>query len=741
MKILLFLDQSLNSNKVWLKRFFRLRLSVFFIFLFCFFYSNLTQAQNSRAIANAKYEYNKAEQAYNQNNYTLCLEHLQKSESYRGNNILIQYLRCKSRFAMNDLAGTEMEIEKFYKMAPNNIATDARFMEIVEIERSIDDKKNAEFNLYSSASKANDIDMLKQYTVRYTHGKYLKKAQSQIAYIQDKTLLSSIKNSGSVVALENYIELNPNGSRIDSVTKAYNEMEQALHEECMSDPSSAILLVYLNDFKIGKHRDEIELKLLDVKEYELYQKTKVGNSIYHQKAYLLTYPNGKYKNDVQENLETSLIESARQQYQLEQYAQTNRYCEDYLIYFQEGKYKQEVLDILLESYYQEGAFWNNAKNWPQAFAAYYSYFKQFPKGNHSYSSKSYMQSSSKKYSKDHYIKLIDRLTVAEALFFDNDMNAGMENFKISLLDNSISYDQRVKSLYNVSKLEVKSEKDRNGMKEIAALAIKLNPDQPAIIEASGEIYYKIGDLENAKMSFSKSFKSDPTLMRSCYRICQIDMKLMAFESLFKDANNAIRQFPEDGTAYGYLGRSKFHMGKYDESLKDYQKGISYASDAENESIKNWLLNWKATTYFEQNEYDQADKILKSILTTSPDDPFTLKTYSYQLAVRNERLGEAMVMIKKAIEENGTNAHFYDTYAFVLYKNDRYQDALLNIDLAIKISVLNHEIIDGMILEHKGDILFKMDDQTDALSYWRKAQKAGGGSRLLAKKISDAKLYE
>ena len=47
----------------------------------------------------------------------------------------------------------------------------------------------------------------------------------------------------------------------------------------------------------------------------------------------------------------------------------------------------------------------------------------------------------------------------------------------------------------------------------------------------------------------------------------------------------------------------------------------------------------------------------------------------------------------------------------------------------------------IILEHHGDILFKLGDKENAYQSWLKAISIGSGSEFLQKKIADKKLYE
>ena len=46
-----------------------------------------------------------------------------------------------------------------------------------------------------------------------------------------------------------------------------------------------------------------------------------------------------------------------------------------------------------------------------------------------------------------------------------------------------------------------------------------------------------------------------------------------------------------------------------------------------------------------------------------------------------------------------------------------------------------------MLEHYGDILYKLNDKAGALEQWRKAQLAGGASEQIDKKASEGKPVE
>ena len=48
---------------------------------------------------------------------------------------------------------------------------------------------------------------------------------------------------------------------------------------------------------------------------------------------------------------------------------------------------------------------------------------------------------------------------------------------------------------------------------------------------------------------------------------------------------------------------------------------------------------------------------------------------------------------------------------------------------------------AVIVEHYGDVLYKLDKKEEALSKWKEAQTAGQGTEFLEKKIAEKKLND
>ena len=99
--------------------------------------------------------------------------------------------------------------------------------------------------------------------------------------------------------------------------------------------------------------------------------------------------------------------------------------------------------------------------------------------------------------------------------------------------------------------------------------------------------------------------------------------------------------------------------------------------------------------------------------------------------------QAEKMAKLAVELDPYNQNNLDTYAWVLYKLNKYDKALEWIEKAYN----NGGKESGVVLEHYGDILYQLGSKDKALDFWKQALEKEDYSDLLNKKVDDQKLYE
>lgn len=138
----------------------------------------------------------------------------------------------------------------------------------------------------------------------------------------------------------------------------------------------------------------------------------------------------------------------------------------------------------------------------------------------------------------------------------------------------------------------------------------------------------------------------------------------------------------------------------------------------------------AEAFYRLEEYTRSDSIFEVLIAEDPENYMVLNNYSYYLAERGEKLEQAREWSEKASRNNPDNATFLDTYAWVLYKMERYADAEKYILDALEKGGKN----DPEVNEHAADIQVALESFEVARSYYEKAIILGGEKERLVEKM-------
>ena len=86
---------------------------------------------------------------------------------------------------------------------------------------------------------------------------------------------------------------------------------------------------------------------------------------------------------------------------------------------------------------------------------------------------------------------------------------------------------------------------------------------------------------------------------------------------------------------------------------------------------------------EQKRYSESDDAYEKALEMTPNNLLILNNYSYYLSLREEKLDLAEKYIKRCIAREPNNNTYLDTYGWVLYKMGRVEEAIVQVEKALK----------------------------------------------------------
>ncbi|MDP8222240.1 MAG: tetratricopeptide repeat protein [Candidatus Lernaella stagnicola] len=128
-----------------------------------------------------------------------------------------------------------------------------------------------------------------------------------------------------------------------------------------------------------------------------------------------------------------------------------------------------------------------------------------------------------------------------------------------------------------------------------------------------------------------------------------------------------------------------------------------------------LLYSLAVLYERSGRWRDAVALMEKRLEDNPSDVDAMNFVGYTLADHNARLDRAEELLKRAVELRPYSGHIVDSYGWVLFKLERYDDAITFLKKALEL-----EPSEAVIAEHIGDAYFAKGDKAKAREYWEKA---------------------
>jgi tetratricopeptide (TPR) repeat protein len=128
-------------------------------------------------------------------------------------------------------------------------------------------------------------------------------------------------------------------------------------------------------------------------------------------------------------------------------------------------------------------------------------------------------------------------------------------------------------------------------------------------------------------------------------------------------------------------------------------------------------------------WKQAETDLRKALSLRPNEPSVLNYLGYSLVDRNERLPEALKLIKEAVDLRPTDGFIVDSLGWAYFRLGDYKNAQTTLERAVEL-----EPSDAEINNHLGDAYWQGGRREEARLQWRRALDMKPAAEL-AKTIS------
>lgn len=269
--------------------------------------------------------------------------------------------------------------------------------------------------------------------------------------------------------------------------------------------------------------------------------------------------------------------------------------------------------------------------------------------------------------------------------------------------------------------------------QLVDLTIATHPDEAKAYAVAADLQTIVGKREVARNNYLKAVQLDNSHFKIWQQIVLLDAELEQPDSLVVHAEQALELFPNQAVFWFYSGTGHLISKNYTKAVKALEYGKRLSIN-EPELVMQFNMQL-GDGYNSLQEHQKSDAAYEEVLARDPNNEHVLNNYSYFLSLRNQQLDKALKMAQRLVKQHPNNPTYLDTYAWVLYRMGNYTEARKYLEQAVAISD------DATIVEHYGDVLFKLGKKDEAVSQWQKAKNKGEASAFIDKKIKDKKLYE
>lgn len=258
--------------------------------------------------------------------------------------------------------------------------------------------------------------------------------------------------------------------------------------------------------------------------------------------------------------------------------------------------------------------------------------------------------------------------------------------------------------------------------QMQALANTLVLQHPRIADshvAKGDVLWRNGSMQEARSLFLTAVGINPNHVDAWRMLMNVELAMNLPDDAIKHGFEALELNPNNVMLLYFTGIAYVVKDDMENARAILEKALD-ASTAENTYLQSLIYAGLGDVYHKLDMASVSDVAYEEAIKLDSTNATAMNNYAYYLSVRNEKLDIAAQMSKQSNELNPNSDTFQDTYAWVLFKQEKYAEALLWIEKAVK-GATNPSAV---VLEHYGDILFKTGNSKEAIRQWSRALATG-----------------
>lgn len=205
--------------------------------------------------------------------------------------------------------------------------------------------------------------------------------------------------------------------------------------------------------------------------------------------------------------------------------------------------------------------------------------------------------------------------------------------------------------------------------ELSKLVAEKNPAEAKALALYGDVLYQQNNLKEALTQYQAALKLNEQVYVVWEQVINIQTLLGHYEEAIKVGDEALSIYPNQASLYYYMAYALFKTGKYEPAQSNLKTSLQL--DVENKSLQAQIYALQGDIYINQNNFALAKTAFEKAISTEPDNYLIMNNYAYYLALRNDDLTKAAKYAETAANAMPNNPSIVDTYAFILFKQQKY----------------------------------------------------------------------
>jgi len=335
-----------------------------------------------------------------------------------------------------------------------------------------------------------------------------------------------------------------------------------------------------------------------------------------------------------------------------------------------------------------------------------------------------------------------RIALAEHYYGREKHDLAFEQLELAFMDPEMDLDAKMQVLigfFEMSNFEGKSPSDRPDLIRRSYSLIdvlqRAHPESGKPHTIHGDFLLRDGRYPEARDEFRKALVHEKERYPIWSQLLQLNLELGDMEGLHTDAEEAISLFPMIPDNYLFNGIALSQLKRHADAIETLIMGRDLVVD--NPPLQAQFWSSLGDAYHANKEHERSDNAYEKALAIDPDNVNTLNNYAYYLSERNEQIAKAERMSKRSNELAPGQPSYQDTYAWILFRAGKFAEARTWIEKALASGGKDQ----GVIVEHYGDILYKLGETAEAMEQWRRAKTLGDTSDMLDRKIDQGTWLE